>query len=50
VAWIEDESTPVARTFITGIAPLTYVAVQVALKDSVGLGDWTQSVIILVTK
>ena len=44
-AWINDESTPVARTLITGIPPLTYVAVQVAVKDSVGLGDWSQSVI-----
>src|SRR6185437_970195 len=48
--WITDEATPVARTLVTGIAPLTYVAVQVAVKDSVGLGDWSQSVIILVTK
>lgn len=49
-AWINDEATPVARTLITGIPPLTYVAVQVAVKDSVGLGAWSQSVIILVTK
>ena len=49
-AWINDESTPVARTLITGIPPLTYVAVQVAVKDSTGLGEWSQSVMILVTK
>ncbi len=49
-AWIIDESTPIARTLVTGIPPLTYVAVQVAIKDSVGLGAWSQSVIILVTK
>jgi hypothetical protein len=49
-AWINDESTPVAHSLITGIPPLTYVAVQVAVKDSVGLGAWSQSVIILVTK
>jgi hypothetical protein len=49
-AWINDEATPVARTLITGIPPLTYVAVQVAVKDSVGRGAWSQSVIILVTR
>jgi hypothetical protein len=49
-AWINDDSTPVARTLLAGIPPLTYVAVQVAIKDSVGLGAWSQSVIILVTK
>ena len=49
-AWINDEATPVARTLVTGIPPLTYVAVQVAVKDSVGLGAWSQSVIILVTR
>lgn len=49
-AWNNDEATPVARTLITGIPPLTYVAVQVAVKDSVGLGTFSQSVIILVTK
>jgi hypothetical protein len=49
-AWINDEATPVARTLVTGIPPLTYVAVQVAVKDSVGLGAFSQSVIILVTK
>ena len=49
-AWINDDATPVARTLVTGIPPLTYVAVQVAVKDSVGLGAWSQSVIILVTK
>lgn len=49
-AWINDEASPVARTLITGIPPLTHVAVQVAVKDSVGLGAWSQSVIILVTK
>ena len=49
-AWTRDESTPVARTLVTGIAPLTYVAVQVAVEDSTGLGAWSQSVIILVTK
>ena len=43
-------STPVTRTLITGIAPLTYVAVQVAVKDSTGLGAWSQSVILLVTQ
>ena len=48
--WINDEATPVARTLITGIPPLTYVAVQVAVKDSVGLSEWSQSVIVLVTK
>jgi hypothetical protein len=48
--WINDEATPVARTVITGIPPLTYVAVQVAVKDSTGLGEWSQSVMILVTK
>src|SRR6185437_15940173 len=49
VAWIDDAATPVAHTLIKGIPPLTYVAVQVALKDSAGLGAWSQSVIILVT-
>jgi hypothetical protein len=49
-AWTNDEATPVAHTLITGIPPLTYVAVQVAVKDSVGLGAFCQSVIILVTK
>lgn len=49
-AWINDDATPVARTLLTGIPPLTYVAVQVAVKDSAGLGDWSQSVIILVAK
>ena len=49
-AWINDEATPVARTVITGIPPLTYVAVQVAVKDSTGLGDFCQTVMILVTK
>jgi hypothetical protein len=49
-AWINDDATPVARTLLTGIPPLTYVAVQVAIKDSVGLGAWSQSAIILVTK
>jgi hypothetical protein len=49
-AWTNDEATPIARTLITGIPPLTYVAVQVAVKDSVGLGAFCQSVIILVTK
>ena len=48
--WVNDESTPVARTLITGIPALTFVAVQVAVKDSVGQSDWSQSVIILVTK
>ncbi len=50
VTWVTDEATPVARTVITGIPALTYVAVQVAVKDSVGLGEWSQSVIILVAK
>ena len=45
-----DDATPVARTLLTGIPPLTYVAVQVAVKDSVGLGAWSQAVTILVTK
>jgi hypothetical protein len=49
-AWINDEATPVAHTLITGIPPLTYVAVQVAVKDRAGLGEWSQAVIILVTK
>jgi hypothetical protein len=48
--WINDESTPVAHTLITGIPPLTLVSVEVAVKDSVGLGNWSQSVTILVTK
>jgi hypothetical protein len=48
--WINDESTPVARTTITGIPPLTLVCVEVAVKDSVGLGNWSQGVTILVTK
>jgi len=48
--WITDESTPVAHTLITGIPPLTSVAVEVAVKDAVGMGTWSQSVIILVTK
>jgi hypothetical protein len=48
--WINDESTPVAHTLITGIPPLTLVSVEVAVKDSVGLGNWSQSVAILVTK
>lgn len=48
--WINDESTPLARTLITGIPPLTAVAVQVAVKDAVGLSEWSQAVIILVTK
>jgi hypothetical protein len=48
--WINDESTPVAHTLITGILPFTYVCVEVAVKDSVGLGHWSQGVTILVTK
>ncbi len=50
MAWIDDDTTPVAHTFIKGISPLTYVAVQVAVKDSTGLGEWSQSRIILVTQ
>jgi hypothetical protein len=49
-AWINDDASPVAHTLITGFPPLTYVAVQVAVKDSTGLGAWSQSVTILVTK
>jgi hypothetical protein len=49
-AWITDEATPVAHALITGIPALAYVAVEVAVKDSTGLGAWSQSVIILVTK
>jgi hypothetical protein len=48
--WVTDEATPVANTLITGIPPLTYVCVEVAVKDSVGLGNWSQGVTILVTK
>jgi hypothetical protein len=48
--WVNDEATPLARTLITGIPALTYVAVQVAVKDSVGQSEWSQPVIILVTK
>jgi hypothetical protein len=50
VVWINDEATPVAHTLITGIPALTSVAVEVAVKDSVGLGEWSQAVTILVTR
>ena len=50
VTVLADEATPVARTLVTGIPPLTYVAVQVAVKDSVGLGTGSQAVTIPVTK
>jgi hypothetical protein len=46
--WINATSTPLARTTLTGLPALTSVGFRVAVADSKGTGEWSQTVCILV--
>ena len=46
--YISDEATPVANTTITGLPVSTVVGFEVAVKTSVGVGQWCQTLDVLI--
>jgi hypothetical protein len=46
--WILADPTPIAKTTIAGLPLMTPVGFAVAMKDSKGTGDWSQTVTVLV--
>jgi hypothetical protein len=46
--WIAAPSTPVARTLLTGLAPLTSYGVQACITDTRGSTAWTDTATIVV--
>jgi hypothetical protein len=46
--WIMADPTPIANTTITGLPLMTPIGFAVAMKDSKGTGEWSQTVTVLV--